>query len=148
MERQQVQQDIHRLMRTPNMAVENADRMTRQLGRYMASMNQAWFKLWNTLLIDYAALPMRFTNAQMDFMGDALGSFEKTGQEMGGLIRRAEAQAEDTMQEAAEQVEHTLGQLTQAPVQVATSMKRASEPRRQRNRRSERRTAEEKSQTH
>jgi len=129
-----------RLMHTQNVAVQNATRMTGQVCHYAMSVNRAWFNLWSTMLMDYAALPRRITSAQVDFMGDVLKGFEETGQEMGGLVLHAEEEAEEAMQDTAEDAGRTIDEVKQAPEQMASAAQRATQPRR--------RTAERRQRAH
>lgn len=135
------------LMRTQNIAVQNATRMTDQVSHYATTMNRAWFNLWSTMLTDFAALPMRFTSAQIDFIGDVLKGFEDTSQGLGGLTRQVEQAAESAWQETAQQARRTVTQMSQAADQAGTTQ-RASEPRRQRNQRSQQQAGKKESQAH
>ena len=129
-----------RLMQSQNTAVQNATRMTGQVCQYAMSINRAWFNLWSTMVMDYAALPRRLTNAQVDFIGDVLKGFEETGQEMGGLVLHAEEEAEEAMQDTAEEAGRTVNQMKQAPEEMASAAERGSQPRR--------RTAERRQRAH
>src|SRR5262245_54959105 len=91
-----------------NLAVQNATRMTGQVCHQVMSMNKAWFNLWSALIMGFAALPRRFTSAQVDYIGDVLSSFEETGREMGNLVLHAEEEVGDIFQKNAEEVRRSI----------------------------------------
>jgi hypothetical protein len=122
-----------------NLAVQNATRMTGQVCHQIMTMNRAWFNLWSALIIDFAALPWRYTSAQINYAGDVLTSFEVTGREMGNLVLHAEEEAGDALQEAGRGIR----EWREAPEQVSSAPQSTINPRRQRSERAKGRRTEQ-----
>jgi hypothetical protein len=137
-----------KLIHGQNLAVQNATRMTGQVCHQVMSMNRAWFNLWSTLTMDLAALPRRFTSAQVDYIGDVLSSFEETGREMGGLVLHAEEKAADAFQETAEAAGRSIHEWRDAPEQAASALRSTINSKRQKNERAKRRGTEKSDQDH
>jgi hypothetical protein len=120
--------------------------MTGQVCHQVMSMNRAWFNLWSTLTMDLAALPRRITNAQVDYIGDLLSSFEETGREMGNLVLHAEEEAEDAFQKTAEEAGRDVREWREEAEQAVRAPQRKNNSRRQKNERGKRRGAEQSEQ--
>jgi hypothetical protein len=110
------------LIHGQNLAVQNVTRMTGQVCHQVMSMNKAWFNLWR-----------RFTNAQVDYIGDVLSSFEETGREMGKLVLHAEVEAGDTLQKNAEEARRSIREGMEAQEQAASALHSSINTRRQKN---------------
>jgi hypothetical protein len=124
------------------LAVQNATRMTGQLCHQVMSMNKAWFDLWSALITEIAALPKRFTSAQVDYVGHVLSSFEETGREMGNLVLHAEEEAEGTFQATAKEAGRSIREWRGAPEQAAKTLQTTINPRRQKEERGTRQRTE------
>jgi gas vesicle protein len=124
------------------LAVQNATRMTGQVCHQVMSMNKAWFDLWSTLITEIAALPKRFTSAQVDYIGHVLSSFKETGREMGNLVLHAEEEAEGTFRETAKEAGRSIREWQRAPEQAAKTLQSTINPKRQKGERGTRQSTE------
>jgi hypothetical protein len=97
------------------------------------SVNRAWFNLWSTLIMDFAALPRHFTSAQVDYIGHVLSSFEETGREMGNHMLRAEEEVGDTLQKNTEAARRTTREMRETSEQAASALQSSANSRRQKN---------------
>ena len=87
------------LMDNQRAVAENAARMASTACHYSMSMNRAWLEFWSRHLAQYTELPKRFADAQTDFMQRALGHYQESLQQLGGLAEKAGEQIEETMRE-------------------------------------------------
>ena len=87
------------LMDNQRAMAENAARMASTACHYSMSMNRAWLEFWSRHLAQYTELPKRFADAQTDFMQLALGHYQESLRQLGGLAEEAGEQIEETMRE-------------------------------------------------
>ena len=87
------------LMDSQRAVAENAARMASTACHYSMSMNRAWLEFWSRHLAQYTELPKRLASAQTDFMQRALGNYQESLQQLGGLAAKAEEQIEETVRE-------------------------------------------------
>jgi hypothetical protein len=78
---------------------ENAVRMASTACHFSMSMNRAWLEFWSRHLAQYTELPKRFADAQRDFMQHALGHYQESLQQLGGLAAKAGEKIEETVLE-------------------------------------------------
>ena len=91
------------IMDSQRAMAENAARMASTACHYSMSMNRAWLEFWSRHLAQYTELPKRFADAQTDFMRRALGHYQESLRQLGGLA-----------EQAGEQIEETVGEIGQA----------------------------------
>ena len=87
------------LMENQRAVAENAARMASTACHYSMSMNRAWLEFWSRHLAQYTELPKRFADAQTDFMQRALGHYQESLQQLGGLAEEAGEEIEETVRE-------------------------------------------------
>jgi hypothetical protein len=88
------------IMDSQRAMAENAAHMASTACHYSMSMNRAWLEFWSRHLAQYTELPKRFADAQTDFMRRALGHYQESLQQLGGLAEEAGEQIEQTVREA------------------------------------------------
>ena len=108
------------LMDSQRAVAENSARMASTACLYSMSMNLAWLEFWSRHLAQYTELPKRLAGAQTDFMQRALGNYQESLQQLGGLAAKAEEQIEETVRET--------GQAGERAVEGAKEMGNAGKP--------------------
>ena len=81
---------------------ENAVRMASTACHYSMSMNRAWLEFWSRHLVQYTELPKRFADAHTDFMQRALGHYQESLQQLGGMAAKAGEEIEETVRETSQ----------------------------------------------
>ena len=90
------------LMDSQRAVAENAVRMASTACHYSMSVNQAWLEFWSRHLAQYTELPKRFADAHTDFMQRALGHYQESLQQLGGMAAKAGEEIEETVRETGE----------------------------------------------
>jgi hypothetical protein len=108
---------------------ENAVRMASTACHFSMSMNQAWLEFWSRHLAQYTELPKRFADAQRDFMQHALGHYQESLQQLGGLAAKAGEKIEETVLETGQAGERAgCGLLEKAKPMSTASKPKESRP--------------------
>jgi hypothetical protein len=102
---------------------ENAVRMASTACNFSMSMNRAWLEFWSRHLAQYTELPKRFADAHRDFMQHALGHYQESLQQLGGLAAKAGEKIEETVLETGQAGERAGRNLLKEAKEMSTAGK-------------------------